>query len=159
MSWDLVGEDYDAIAHHGHLPLDWHTKAKALLGCDLGRFEAAEWLPLSKMQVVHGWLVKAPPGEWWGSDYYTWTDKLPADEPDGWRWTDEDHQECAGSGYPCSYLDEPGVLCLGFDSWPADDSIAVAARDAGPEVVAIAVGEGWPWLCRQVGPVTIVTCR
>jgi hypothetical protein len=159
--WDLIGEDCEAMVHDGHLPLDWRTKAKALQAHD-DKACALDCFPLSGIEVVHGALVKAPPGEWFESgrgEYYTWNDTPPDETPDGWFWTDVEHTDCAWREFPYSAADIPEVVCLGLDSWPAGDTIAVAARNAGPEVSCVTPGEGWPWLCRVVRPVTVVVLR
>lgn len=53
MSWELVHED--AMVHVGHLPLDWRTKAKALLAyaAKTGDADALDRFPLSGIHAKH----------------------------------------------------------------------------------------------------------
>lgn len=166
--WDLLGEDYDAMCHEGHLPLDWRTKAKALLAyaAEIGKPDAIEWLPLSNITVDHGvehWA--APDTEWWGSTYVS-CNKAPNPAPEGWHWSEDTHDDCGGLG-KCPMADSEGVICFGGrapvvegqmvgDRTLVADLFAAAAA-AGPEVRCITTGFGDEWLCRAIGPVTVVS--
>ena len=155
MSWELIGEDCDsgALVHDGTLPLDWHTKAKALLSSDMDRGEASDSWPTAT--VLHGWRCWAPPGEWYGGEWITWAEN--DDGPEGWCnvgagehfWCTEDpddDSECAG---------RPDILCLGLNKWD-DQAVRAACKSAPPEIHLVTAGEGWPWLSRVIGPVTVV---
>lgn len=154
MMWELLGENCESLYHDGHLPLDWRTKAKALLNCDLGRYEAMEsW---STATVHHGWKCWAPPGEWYGGEYITWQEQTQ-DGPEGWCNVGE-HVWCSpdpdlGDEGECA--DRPDILCLHLERWD-DPYIRAACDSAPPEVHLVTAGEGWPWLSRIIAPVTVV---
>lgn len=153
MGWSLIGEDCDALVHDGHLPLDWHTKAKALLdGGDLGRREA--WQSWPTATVHHAWEIWAPPGDYYGGTLVE-CDRCDQDGPPGWRNVGE-HVWCpldADDDSECA--DSADILCLKLDKWD-DDAVRAACESAPPEVHLVTAGEGWPWLSRIIGPVTVV---
>ena len=152
LPWSLVGENAGALVCDAVLPLDWHTVALALLAYakEVGRHEAKELLGAG-LKARLGVKCWAPPGEWFGGEYYSWADQ-PAGTPDGWvvigEHGDECHQEC----------ERPDVLCVWFlASGVLEDARAkVKEWSVPPNVNVVAAGPGVPWLCRVIGPVTVV---
>lgn len=148
--WELAGADCEVICHPGLLPLDWRTKARALLAYthEVDRGAALESLPTAK--VVHGVDCWAPPGEWYGGTYIAWADR--GDAPDGW-WPVGDHGECGTEYRECAGDD---TLCLDLDAYH-QAAISDCCAKAPPGVHLVTAGEGWPWYSRVIGPVTVVT--
>lgn len=161
-AWDLLGEDYDAMFCGELLPLTWRTKAKALLAyaAEIGKPDALEWLPLSRITVAHGVVHWAPPeSEWWGGEYVS-CDKAPTPAPHGWYWSEQVHEQCGDfGGIQCVSHDLPDAVCLvGTTPFkPTTADLFRAARAAGPEIHCITTGGGDEWLCRVIGPATVVS--
>jgi hypothetical protein len=159
--WELVGDDAEAMCHDGHLPLDWRSKARALQAHD-DKTCALSCFPLSSLPIAHGWEIFAPPeSEWWGGTILA-TTPSPNTPPQGWCWSDTPHEDCCGpepvdgDTEPCAWADVEGVQCHALD--PSAD-IAKVAANAPPEVKCIVTRHGDEWLCRIVGPVTVVDLR
>lgn len=155
VTWLPVGEDGDTLYAEGHLPKDWHTVARALLGSPEGidgRYECLEWWEAyraGKVEIVHGWECWAPPGEWYGGSYITW--HQPQEDIEGWA--------TLGEEVLADDVDEDApyrdILHLSLDSWD-DEAVRAACASALPSIVLIAPGEGWPWLARIINPVTVL---
>ena len=160
--WELIGEDAEALYHDGHLPLDWRTKATALIayGHEVDRGAALTCFA-DGVRVFHGVKCGAPPGEWYGGDWIDWSTSSSG-APEGWQYAGDhvwcpidpdDDSECAG---------RPDIFCFGLepgehaDLIGADKEVRVACRTAPPGVHLITAGEGWPWWSRIIGPVTVV---
>lgn len=154
MSWELVGENCEAMYHPGLLPLDWHTKAKALLAYagEVDRWAAQQ--SLATAQLRHGVECHAPPGEWYGGTFITWSDQ--GDAPEGW-WTVGEHGECVDPDDPNAgeCANQPDILCLHLDEHYESTMVAVCAAVSGM-VDLVTAGEGWPWFSRVIGPVTVL---
>lgn len=146
--WDLIGEDADALFHDGLLPLDWRTKARALhdYAHHVDRFEAVEaWQNRDELDLRHGSVCWAPPGEWYGGEYVVWAD-TPQDSPDGWVNVGE-HSDHAEHG--------ADVMCLRLDGYD-DAKVRYWCSVAPPSIHLITCGEGWPWLSRILRPCTVL---
>lgn len=160
--WELIGEDFEAIGARGHLPLDWRTKAKALIAHE-DRESALE--SLASAIVKHGWICIAPPGEGYGSEYYNWDDAAPVEVCPGWVELGEEHEWCfdpgdPGDGAECCH-DDIICLCLtgSYDEMDSKDiwaAVISVCESAPPEIGLVCPGEGWPWVSRNLGPCTVV---
>lgn len=154
--WELVGEDYEAIFAHGTRPLDWRTKADALLAYAGEVDREAALLSLGTAKVVHGVCCWAPPGEWYGGTYIAWSDQ--GDAPNGW-WAVGEHTQCEnkpGPQFPVpGECEESGILCLRLDGhYPTTLGRICALM---PESIhLVTAGEGWPWFSRVILAVTVV---
>lgn len=123
------------------LPRDWRTKAQAL-GCWRRLTgEPVDLHYLHRATVHYGVRCWAPPGEYYGGQYYDWF----SEPVDGWIELED-----------CCYLE---------DSEPPGDALILpefSGRLAGRfrrtahQVHLIAAGEGEPWWSRVIGPATIV---
>lgn len=154
--WTMIGEDCDAIGCEGLLPLDWRTKAKGLLAHD-DRWVALESLRTAK--VHHGYRCDAPPGEYYGSEWWVWTDKDPAKAEvlPGWVELDECHYcggDCGGGHIVCLDIEPVDSGISDEDEWAA---VASVCESAPPEVHLVTAGDGRPWMSRLIGPCTVVT--
>lgn len=157
MGWELFGEDAEALVHDGRLPLDWRTKTKAMQAYagEIDRSAAIDGWHSATMR--HGYNCWAPPGEWYGGTWVDWPIDPEDDQdgPPGW-WNVGEHTWCpvdADDDSECA--DRADILCLGLDKWD-DDAVRAACESAPLEVHLVTAGEGWPWLSRIIGPVTVV---
>lgn len=159
--WELAGEDYDCVYHDGRLPLDWRTKARALLWwrAEVGDWGAALHMARDReIRPVHGvecWA--SPPTGWYGATWVTSQD--PADDMPDWLEEDDVHELCSALdelGNECE--GHPDILCLGLDSTdPLRDVAARFACSLAPATVnLVTAGMDCPWFSRVVTPVTIV---
>ena len=161
MTWDLIGEDAEAIAADGTLPLDWRTKAKGLRAW---ANEVGDYVDVKRLRdatVCHAFRCWAPPGEWYGGWWITWHRRNA--DGGGWIELDDEHTWCTGNediaeGECAGHND---VLCLGFDPLDRDTehinaAIGMALAYAPPSVHIVCAGEGWPWYSRKIADVTVV---
>lgn len=156
MDWELIGEDCEAMYHPGVLPLDWRTKAKALLAYAGEVDREAALLSLSIAKVVHGVCCWAPPGEWYGGTCIAWSDQ--GDAPDGW-WAVGEHSQCEDDPGPhdpaAAECEEDDILCLRLDGHYPTTLERICALM--PESIhLVTAGEGWPWFSRVIHAVTVV---
>lgn len=146
VTWYLIGEDAEAMAGDTLLPLDWRTKAQALKAWAREVGEPFDLHHLHRATVHHGVRCWAPPGEYYGDQYYDWS----LSKPIGGGWI-----ELQDYCYLEDDDDFEDAIVLDLDRHN-DELLANVRACAAPEIHLVSAGDGWPWWSRVIGPATIV---